>query len=169
MGLGYLHTSASYAGETETISGGGLGMDLAFGAAVARNLVIFGEIAVTSAESPTVKYGNASPTTTPASVDLVGFGPGLAYYLEPLNLYFSGSLQFSRVTASDNSGSSNDTADLTDMGFGASFMAGKEWWVSSNWGLGAATMLHFASMKLNGYDGRMTATGVSILFSATYN
>jgi hypothetical protein len=102
-------------------------------------------------------------------VDLIGFGPGLAYYLEPLNLYLSGSMQFSQVTANDNSSSSNANADLTDTGFGASFMAGKEWWVSSNWGLGAATMLHFASMKLKNYDGRMTATGISVLFSATYN
>jgi opacity protein-like surface antigen len=97
--------------------------------------------------------------------------PGVAYYLEPLNLYLSGSVGLSIVTYDSNTNSSSDSSstELTDWGFGASFMAGKEWWVSSNWGIGAATMLNFASMNMKDYDTRMTATSISLLFSATFN
>jgi hypothetical protein len=105
-------------------------------------------------------------------VNLFGIGPGVAYYLEPLNLYFSGTLAFSQVTtsrSSSSSGSSNDSTDVTDMGIGGAFMVGKEWWVSHDWGLGVSGLLHLASMKMKYVDTRMTATAVSILFSATYN
>ena len=87
-----------------------------------------------------------------------------------MNLYFSGALTFTQVTVNDdtvNDGSGN--GDLTDMGVGGSFLVGKEWWVSTNWGLGVAGMLRLASMKVTDSDARMTATAFSILFSATYN
>jgi hypothetical protein len=38
-----------------------------------------------------------------------------------------------------------------------------------NWGLGVAGLFHFASMKVKGIDSRMSAEGISLLFSATYN
>jgi len=170
LGVGYLHASATYLGQTETISGAGLGMNAAFGAAVAHNLVLFGQLSVTSVEDPTVKSGGVTQSMTATSVGLIGFAPGVAYYLEPLNLYLSGSLGLSMVSYNDNTSSSSDNNhDLTDWGFAASFIAGKEWWVSSNWGLGAATMLNFGSMKMRDYDTRMTATAISLLFSATFN
>jgi hypothetical protein len=59
------------------------------------------------------------------------------------------------------------------MGVGASFMAGKEWWVSHDWGLGVAGQFRVAWMKAKaefaGSDDTMTATAFAILFSATYN
>jgi hypothetical protein len=170
MGLGFLYAKDSYQGATEVISGGGMAMSLAFGGVVAPNLVIFGELSETSAFNPTYELtGQSSQTLDSTNVNLMGIGPGIAYYLEPLNLFFSGTLTLAQVTASDSSDSSNTSGDVTDYGFGASLMIGKEWWVSTNWGIGASTMLHFASMKVNGYDARMNATGLSVLFSATYN
>jgi len=170
IGAAYLRASDSYGGQSETFSGSGLSMDFAFGGVVASNLSIFGEIAISSAIDPTYESGGTSMTLTNTNLNLVGFGPGVAYYLQPLNLYLSGSVLFSRVTADDSSSNSNNsTLDLTDTGFGMNFMAGKEWWVSANWGIGVATMLQFASMKMRDYDARMTATGISLLFSATYN
>jgi hypothetical protein len=169
MGLGYLHTSDSYQGQTETVSGPGVGMDMAFGAAVARNLLVFGDLSITMASEPTWKYAGTSDTLTNTTLTLLGMGPGIAYYLEPLNLYFSGSVQLSHVTLDNSSSSSDASQEVTDYGFGASFMAGKEWWVSSNWGLGAAALLHLASMKMKDFDTRMSATAFSILFSATFN
>jgi hypothetical protein len=53
-------------------------------------------------------------------------------------------------------------------------MAGKEWWVSDNWGLGAALQFHYGSME----DGPSGALGTSprvhsnafgLLFSSTFN
>ena len=65
-----------------------------------------------------------------------------------------------------------ETLTNTEMdlyGFGTGLAAGKEWWVSSNWGLGATTVVRFASMKLRDYDAKLTATSISLLLSATFN
>jgi hypothetical protein len=110
-------------------------------------------------------------------VSLLGIGPGLAYYLEPSNICFSGTLAFSQVSAgsvSDNSSySANANQAWTNVGIGASFVASKEWWVSHDWGLGVAGRLHVAWMKTKlenaGMDDTMTATAFSVLFFATYN
>jgi hypothetical protein len=170
MGLGILRATDSYLGQDETYSGGGVTMTYAFGGAVTPNLVLYGEFLMTMAPDPTSKLGVNSQTLTGIDLVLLGMGPGVAYYLEPSNLYFSGTLAFSQVSASaSSSNSSNRSIDLTDMGIGASFMVGKEWWVSHDWGLGVAGLLHVASMKLRDVDTRMTATALSVLFSATYN
>ena len=76
MGLGYLHTSDSYQGQTETVSGPGVGMDMAFGAAVARNLLVFGDLSITMASEPTWKYAGTSDTLTNTTLTLLGMGPG---------------------------------------------------------------------------------------------
>ena len=170
MGLGYLSAKYSQGGQDATISGGGMAMAFAFGGSVTPNLVIYGEFMGTVAMDPTLEYGGTSRHLG-FDVNLFGIGPGVAYYLEPMNMYFSGTLAFSQVTASssNSSDSSNDTADVTEMGMGASFMVGKEWWVSHDWGLGIAGMLHLASMKMKNVDSTMTATAFSVVFSATYN
>ncbi len=170
MGLGYLNAKFNYLGQDTTISGNGVAMTFAFGGAVTPHLVLYGEMLVNMAFEPDLEYGGTSQPMTGTNVGLLGIGPGVAYYLEPSNLFFSGTLAFSQVqeSASDSS-NSNDSADLTDMGIGASFMVGKEWWVSNNWGLGLAGLLRLASMKMRYEDTRMTATAISVLFSATYN
>jgi hypothetical protein len=170
LGGGYLHTSATYLGRTQTISGGGMAMNLAFGGVVARNLAIFGEMSVSSAFDPTVDIDGQTYSANDTNVNLMNFGPGVAYYVESINLYLSGAVTLSRVYADDSqSSSSSSNVDLTDTGVGGSFMVGKEWWVSDNWGLGGALMLHLASMKMKDIDARMSAASVSFLFSATYN
>jgi hypothetical protein len=169
-GLGALNAKYSYDGQDETISGGGLTMTFAFGGSVTPHLVLYGEMLVTVATNPTREYAGISQ---PLGYDLTlfGIGPGVTYYLEPSNMYFSGTVAFSQVSESDSgsNSSNNNSVDLTDMGVGASFMVGKEWWVSSNWGLGVAGLLHVASMKMKDVDTRMTATAFSVLFSATCN
>jgi hypothetical protein len=177
MGVGALRANYKTSGQDTTISGSGMAATFAFGGAVAPNLVLYGEMLMTMAIEPTTESGGTSRSLTNTNVNLFGIGPGIAYYLEPSNLYFSGTLALSQVTASinsSNSGNSNDSVDLTEMGIGASFMVGKEWWVSPDWGLGAAGLLHVASMKAkDGIAGTtpntMTATALSVLFSATYN
>jgi hypothetical protein len=170
-GLGFLNAKYSYGGTDTTISGSGLALSLAAGGAITPNLVIYGEFVATSALDPTVKTGSVSGTWS-GDVSLIGIGPGIAYYLEPSNVYFSGTLAFSQVTRSVDSSSSdsNRSTSLTDMGLGLALTVGKEWWVSQNWGLGFAGMFHAASMKVKNVDDtRMSAVGISILFSATYN
>jgi hypothetical protein len=169
MGISYLSLKDTYMGMDETVSGAGMAMNLAFGAAVAPNLVIFGEMTVSSALEPNYEGGGTSAQMNSVNVSMVGIGPGIAYYLEGPNLYLSGSLSFPQVSVDNNSSSSSDSTEVTEFGIGTNLLVGKEWWVSSNWGLGIAGMFQIASMKMKDYDDRMSAFATSVLFSATYN
>jgi len=172
-GITVLNATYSTNGIDNSITGAGVGFSMAFGGSITPNLVLYGEFVTSSALEPNSKRGGTSNTLTGYNVDLFGIGPGVAYFLVPANVYFSGTLAFSQLTesynGSSNSSSNNNSVDLTNMGIGASFMVGKEWWVSTNWGLGVAGMLHLASMKMKNYDSRATAEAISILFSATCN
>jgi hypothetical protein len=161
-GMGYMMTSES----TGTLHGVSALGGMALGGAVASNLILYGELLdVVEANK---SYGGGDG----AMILMVGFGPGVAYYLEPINMYFSGTLIFSGLMASplETKDSKTKGIDLTsDIGFGFSMQVGKEWWVSDNWGLGAAFQFHFASMKNKDVDARITALGFGALFTATYN
>jgi hypothetical protein len=171
-GLGYMTASETYGGATDTYSGVGATFGAAFGGAIAPNLILFGEFLGTSVADPAYDVSGSGGGSGSMSGDmtLFGFGPGIAYYIEPINLYLSGTLAFSQVSFTDSSYGNYATSD-TNWGVGASFVVGKEWWVARDWGIGLAGQLHLASMSDNvqGYDTRMTAAAFSLLFSATYN
>jgi hypothetical protein len=172
MGPGYLRAkmSATAYSDDVIIKGSGPGMNVAFGGAVARNLAVFGELTMLSMTDPTVDNGGYSTTLDDTSLALMGIGPGVAYYVEPANLYLSGAISLSQMTRNGSKTSnSEDSNELTDFGFGLSLTVGKEWWVSANWGLGISGMFRYASMKLKDYDGDMSAMGFALMFSATYN
>ena len=161
-GFGYL--SASEAGVT--FSGVGATFGGAFGGAIAPDLIIFGEILGTSITDADVS-GSSGVGSSGLDLTLVGFGPGMAYYIEPINVYLSGTLAFSKVYVS-YTGTGFSAGD-TDLGIGASFMIGKEWWVRRRLGIGLAGQVHVASVRDPTADARMTATAASLLFSATFN
>jgi hypothetical protein len=174
LGMGYLGASESYGGGTDHYSGGGLSYGAAFGGSIAPNLILFGELFGTTVFDATYTYQGYSE---PSGMDLTmyGIGPGVAYYIMPLNLYLSGSLAFSKISFSDTQ--SGVSLDDTRWGLGFNFMVGKEWWVARNWGLGVAGQLHVARMgdyvyddaTRYSYDTNITAATFSVLFSATYN
>ena len=62
----------------------------------------------------------------------------------------------------------------SNSGVGVQFMFGKEWWVSANWGLGAALQVTGAA-RMREYDLSGTTFtswsggGAALLFTATYN
>lgn len=167
-GFGYMSASESYGGGKVTYSGLGATLGAAFGGAIAPNLILFGEFLGTSVPDPNYEVSGPYFETGSQSGDmtLFGFGPGMAYYVEPMNLYLSGTLAFSQVSFTDGSSGASDS---TNWGLGASFAVGKEWWVARDWGIGLAGQLHLASMSDPTYDARMTAVAFSLLFSATFN
>jgi len=166
-GLGYLSASATYAGVTETYSGLGATYGAAFGGTIAPNLILYGEFLGTSVTNADLSYGGVTQTYSGTDLTLVGFGPGIAYYVEPVNLYLSGTLTFTQVSFSDTY--SGYPVGDTNLGIGLSLMVGKEWWVTRDWGVGIAGQIHVASMGDPSYDSRLRAAAFSMLFSATYN
>lgn len=166
LSLGFGGAATSGAGEK--YSGASVAFGAAFGGAITRHLVLYGEFLLHSIPAPTFSGFGSSQTLDGTEVDILGFGPGIAYYFMPLNLYLSGTLLLQQVQLSDTNDSSNSVA-LTKTGLGCSLMVGKEWWVSEDWGIGVAAQLLFGSAKDRYADAHWTSRGVAIMFSSTYN
>jgi hypothetical protein len=117
-----------------------------------------------------VDYGDGAYNYHGIDVTLLGFGPGMAYYIQPANVYLSATLAFSKLSfgSYDYSYNGYSAAD-TDLGIGGSFMVGKEWWVGRHLGMGVAGQLQLASMHDSRNETRLTATALSVLFSLTFN
>jgi hypothetical protein len=167
----HLHIGPAYTRFTSddvglTVSGNGGSFDLALGAAVKPNLIIYGELFDDIAVGPHVEYGgiggNASDDT---SAGVVGVGVGVAYYFMPVNFYVAGALTAARLTIDDG-----DSRGQSDFGPGVSLKAGKEWMVSSKWGLGIGAQLFFGTMDEQDTDQiTYSASAAALVFSVTYN
>jgi hypothetical protein len=158
--------AGSASGEGTKYSGGSFGFSAAFGGALTPHLILYGEFLFHVIPNP---KGNAQvdkPTLAGNPVASLGLGPGIAYYFMPLNLYLSGSLLLQQTLLVKSYDNGSD-GQLTT-GLGLSFMVGKEWWVSSDWGLGVATQLFLASARDQSGTTWNTRT-LAILFSATWN
>jgi hypothetical protein len=154
-------------GAGQTYSGGSVAFGAAFGGAITPHLILYGEFFVHTIPNPTAEsYG--SSRTLDADLDILGFGPGVAYYFMPFDLYVSGTLLLQQVQLSD-SNNSNRSFDVTKTGIGCSIMVGKEWWVADDWGLGVAAQLLLGSAKDRTVDARWTSKALAIMFTATYN
>jgi len=171
-GPSVLHASWKDRTDDLSFTGIGLALAMAFGVSVTPNLVIYGEVTGTVVKDPIQNRNGVSTTLTGHGLTLAGLGPGAAYYLLPAHLYFSGTLTLSylpRGYYGVSSGAGGNGAILTNKDIGGTFMVGKEWWVSANWGLGVAGIVHLASMKLPNTAPRATAEALSLVLSATYN
>jgi hypothetical protein len=158
--------AGSASGEGTKYSGGSVGFSAAFGGALTPHLILYGEFLFHVIPNPKGDTQVDKPILAGNPVASLGLGPGIAYYFMPLNLYLSGSLllQQTLLVKSYSDGSDGQLAT----GLGLSFMVGKEWWVSSDWGLGVAAQLFVASAR--DQSGTTWNTGtLAILFSATWN
>jgi hypothetical protein len=166
--------STSSGGASLDVSGGGAMFGIAGGGVVAPNLILYGAFMFNSAVNPDVKFDGTlvGTGTGDSSADIVAIGPGVAYYIEPANVFLSGTLLLAKLTVNDSNG--NKTGE-SDWGFGIEGQVGKEWWVSDHWGLGAAAQILVSAMKdkealvAGGEIPTWTATSFSLAFSATYN
>lgn len=157
-------SSLDISSKEAPVSFGGAGgvFSVAFGGAIVDNLVLYGELVSDTALDPKITVGSQSFGTRDLSVGVLGFGPGIAYYFMPINVYVSGTLLAARAIIQTPDGSAN-----SDFGLGARLGVGKEWWVSKSWGLGIAGTATFASM--DDLDDKLSSTAYALLFTATFN
>lgn len=164
LGLGY--TSMELEDADLTVSGAGGAFGIAAGVAVSENFIIFAEIFDDIAVNPEVEMGGSSLDTEDVSAGVVAIGLGAAYYIQPSNMYVSGTLSMGQLTVQQD----GEEVGESEFGPGLSLMVGKEWWVSDNWGLGLALQLYAGSMKDNSDDGpTWRTTAAAIVGSATFN
>ncbi len=153
-------------GDT-SFSGGGIAMGFALGAILLPDLALFGTFIFHAADDPRVTTSTGSMTLNGDSVGNDSFGAGLAYYLEPVNVYAAAAVLGTEVDLTDTK--LNRLAS-SNTGVGFSFMVGKEWWVGREWGLGAAGEITGAWMTdADDKTVHWSSFTYSILFSATYN
>lgn len=148
-------------------SGGSGYFGVAVGYAVVPNLIVLGETWAIADTSPTFTFEGQKLDTSGLSHTLSGYGVGAAYYLEGLNAFVEATLGIAKASLDDG-----NTSSSTENGATFRLGVGKEWWVSTNWGIGAAFNALFGSMKASG-GGTAAPTWKSNAFvlvvSATYN
>jgi hypothetical protein len=152
--------------EFSGVSGGA---DIAIGGVIAENLALHATLFSTVLFDPEITVdGEVVETLENASLNGGGFGVGATYYVMPLNLYFSGSLGFGTAQLTFDDGTTMEEGE-TLSGYAVDFVVGKEWWVSSQWGIGAALQVVYINTNTANDDGRLSGTGVHLMFSATCN
>jgi hypothetical protein len=157
-------------GNKAKFNGGAGDMNLAFGGMVSKNLALHGTMWGWGVQDPDaditiVGLGSGSGTFN-GFLAMSAIGPGVTYYLEPANVYFSGSIGIGNLSGSD------DLEGSTDTGFALDATVGKEWWVGNNWGLGFAGDFTYLSAKdkdIVGSSESWGVTGFGLRFSATFN
>jgi hypothetical protein len=153
------------------ITGQGIAESFAFGGALMENLIAYGEYSVEALVQASESGPGKNPGTVRVTPIVLTFAPGVAYYFEPSNLYLSGALGLA-ITEGDEDldrVSSEVVKHRSKPGFGGNLTFGKEWWVSSNWGLGAAIRVSFARTAEENTGYPWTYLSAAALFSVTYN
>jgi hypothetical protein len=157
------------AGELE-ISGKGISEAMAFGGAINDNLVLYGEYFLEGIFAASASGAGRASGANEVTGALLGLSPGAAYYFVPSNLCVFGAFGMVKTFADEeNKSSSITTRHQSGFGFGGNLGVGKEWWVSTNWALGAAvraTLAHTHELE-TGYPWRFYS--IAVLFSTTYN
>ncbi len=138
------------------------------GYAVTENIILFGALNGYSASNPQYELNGIKATTTVSnSLGISSYGAGISVYIESLNAYLSADIGSAKTQLTVNS-----TQSSSESGIGINMQIGKEWWVSKNWGLGAALFYHYSNMNDAGSGSvipKITNSVFGLAFSATYN
>jgi hypothetical protein len=167
-----------------TLSGAGMLTGFSIGNAVKENIILIIDLSNTLILDPIYKI-NGDPQKRPTNYETVGLydvliGCGGIYYFMPYNFFVSSTLGLAFSDLNINKSVVNtvgqtisETVDLTsDVGFGFRIRAGKEWWKSNRWGLGAAGFFQFSthgSGAIYTLSGQMYSIMSGLSFTATYN
>jgi hypothetical protein len=170
VGLGF--TSISSNNNNTSYSGMSTAIGIAGGVTFAPNLIAFGNVLLLNVANPSQNIGGSPVGNVGGSIGWTALGPGLAYYVEPINLYFAGTVAIARANFGGGSNSTGGNGNITSWGLGGQLLVGKEWWVSRNWGLGIAGQVVLstasdANPALSSIN--WTTAGFDLLFSVTYN
>lgn len=151
---------------TFTISGMAVAFDVRIGGTIADNLVLSGDIISWSIQDPKVEREGGGSGTFDGMFMHITYGAGLTYYFMPSNIFLSGGLGAGYFSFSRGGDSFR-----TDPGLSFHVKAGKEWWVSADWGLGVAASFGWGSVK-NTVDSQtetLSGYSVNVQFNATFH
>ncbi len=168
FGLGSTTISETVQENKIDISGFSGDMNIQIGYSVTENLQLFGVAGYNSITEPKYKINGVEATTTTSSeVSLFRIGAGVTYYFMPYNAFITFD-----ITSGQNEIEVDNVSNKSDHGVVFNFGAGKEWWVSKDWGLGAMFYFYTGTIKdatVNRITPDIKNTGFGIAFTATYN
>jgi hypothetical protein len=177
LGIGAAGLTRQSSTTKTELSGAVSSFSLILGGALTQNLILYGELFSQSATSnpKLVIDGVDRGGQSNADFTLFGIGPGAAYYFTTTNIHVSATVALSglafRNLFAERPTESSGTGASLKLG------VGKDWWVSSNWALGASAQLVVGSVK--DLDSKDVVPGdenpswdiasFSVLLSGTYN
>ena len=174
LGFGYATSSTSAdvgSGKQDlAVKGGAMLVSVALGGAVVENMIIQGEIFGGNLFSTAISIDNKNvDTSSKTSESIFGIGPGLTYYIMPINVYLSASLGIGSLEMEFKG-----TKFETKTGIATNLKIGKEWWLSNNWGLGLGGQFYFFSVPARSSEETRkkvvwSTLGGGVVFSATKN
>jgi opacity protein-like surface antigen len=162
--FGYINGNSNNQTSIE-VSGTGVGFDLQIGGALKENLILHGTLGIKSIYGPNI---NDVSISKDYSFDEFMMGIGTTYYMAK-NFFLTGNIGIGNFSFADES--TNTTYD-TGEGFSYQLKAGKEWWISPRWALGAA--VEYSGTRTddtmnNGYEESWQSHRFSVRFTATLN
>jgi hypothetical protein len=164
----FLQLDAGFGGMGSTasdlkLSGSAGQFSVAVGGAVAENFILAGQAWGIAVNSPDVSVSGQRIGSADATLGLSGIGLNLTYYFMPINLYVSATPSIGALSLKQGG-----VTYQTDDGFALRLAVGKEWWVSTDWGLGLNVQYVHGSNPVQGASA-WTTNWFGAAFSATYN
>jgi len=153
--------------------GGGFQFDFKIGGVISetQNLILSFDLISRAISSPTITIdGNAASTTSTVMASDGMYGVGITKYFMPSNTFLNATVGITKFTLQIN-----NTSSTSQSGLGLQIRAGKEWWVSSDWGLGVAAGFAYLSAhdqsdpNYPAYSATISTTKLFVVFNATYN
>ena len=167
-GGGAAGTEISDASGRIELSGSAGDVNIAIGGMIQENFAIHATIFGWSISDPEADIFISGVGSGSGSIDgtatMSAVGPGVTYYVMPLNLYLSGSIGFGTLELD-----SDDVDGETDSGMALDLTVGKEWWVGDSWGLGLAGGFTYHSLPDKDIDESWSGASFALRFSATFN
>jgi hypothetical protein len=152
-------------GGEATFGGVGGALEIAVGAVVTDSLALHVTLFGATLSEPTLTVNeNDLPDVNGRAFLASMLGVGATYYFMPANVYVSASFGLGGMRMVPKKGAKNMD---TKGGFAWELLAGKEWWIAGEWGLGAALQVAYVNVPDQGE--RSSALAVNALLSVTYN
>jgi hypothetical protein len=149
------------------------------GGALIENLILHARLAVSTnymESKHTIDIDGSLVDTKTQAISYGLLGIGLTYYVMPSNIYLTFVLGFAgaflQVDQKYFTHYNKGDFKQSPGGLGAGLDFGKEWWVSSEWGLGVAGRFIFSTVAPNKNSSSkdfLKCLGLGVLFTATYN
>jgi hypothetical protein len=168
--FGYINANDNI-GDSFKVTGTAIGFDFQIGGAIKENVILYGTGGIKSINGPTIDGQfqgipiDKFKFSSDYSIHEFMFGAGSTYYLQQ-NFFFSGSVGMGYFSFED---ASTKTRTDTSYGFSYQLKAGKEWWISPRWALGAA--LEYGGTRTNdssmNYEETWQSHRYSVRFTAT--